>query len=452
LSDDTVSDDTGAEDGSPPLPAAVRQRVVGLAADALGRLAADEVPPALRQVARFTPTRRAKAGGSALATALEGDPVFRQRVGGRLRERSPDLVDAVEAGTRPPAADPVDVAAAAYLLRPTGWTSLLSAAVSDQHAVEERGRLADLEAAVDRLEGQVRAARAAADEAAARAGTQAQQLRAELAEARRRVRELDAELGRSRSVAAQATAAAEQAVAESSRGAAAAAADARRARSRVTELESALDAARRAGRGERGHDDVRLRLLLDTLLGVAQGLRQELALPPADPADRPADRAASAAGAEVPAGPGVGDVAARALDRDDPGLLDQLLALPGVHLVVDGYNVTKSGYGTLALEQQRTRLVAGLAALAARTRAEVTCVFDGASVGAPTAPTARGVRVLFSAAGQTADELIDRLVRAEPSGRPVVVVSSDNEVAGRAAAAGARALPSTALLRRLDRA
>ena len=63
MSDDTVSDDTGAEDGSPPLPAAVRQRVVGLAADALGRLAADEVPPALRQVARFTPTRRAKAGG-----------------------------------------------------------------------------------------------------------------------------------------------------------------------------------------------------------------------------------------------------------------------------------------------------------------------------------------------------------------------------------------------------
>ena len=79
-------------------------------------------------------------------------------------------------------------------------------------------------------------------------------------------------------------------------------------------------------------------------------------------------------------------------------------------------------------------------------------MFDGASVGAPSVPVARGVRVLFSADGQTADELIDRLVRAEPSGRPVVVVSSDNEVAGRAAAAGARAVPSAALLRRLDRA
>ena len=83
----------------------------------------------------------------------------------------------------------------------------------------------------------------------------------------------------------------------------------------------------------------------------------------------------------------------------------------------------------------------------------MTCVFDGTSVGVPaTSAPARGVRVLFSAEGQTADELIDQLVRAEPPGRPVVVVSSDAEVAGRAAAAGARAVPSVGLLRRLDRA
>jgi len=150
---------------------------------------------------------------------------------------------------------------------------------------------------------------------------------------------------------------------------------------------------------------------------------------------------------------GVGDVAARALAPDDPAVLEQLLALPRVHLVVDGYNVTKSGYGGLPLEQQRSRLLAGLAALAARTRAEVTCVFDGTTVGVPVVSTPpRGVRVLFSAEGQTADELIDRLVRAEPPGRPVVVVSTDREVADRAVTAGARAVPSLALLRRLDRA
>ena len=58
----------------------------------------------------------------------------------------------------------------------------------------------------------------------------------------------------------------------------------------------------------------------------------------------------------------------------------------------------------------------------------------------------RGVRVLFSKPGQTADELIRQLVRAEPPGRPVVVVSSDREVADGCAAAGARPVASTLLL------
>ena len=137
---------------------------------------------------------------------------------------------------------------------------------------------------------------AAADDAAASAVAEAQRLRAELAEARRRVRELEADLGRARSAAAAATADAERSVAEADSTAAAASAQGRRLQSRVAELEAALDVARRTGRGERGHDDVRLRLLLDTLLGAAQGLRQELALPPADRiGDRPADRVAASA-------------------------------------------------------------------------------------------------------------------------------------------------------------
>jgi predicted RNA-binding protein with PIN domain len=185
-------------------------------------------------------------------------------------------------------------------------------------------------------------------------------------------------------------------------------------------------------------------LLLDTLVNAAQGLRRELALPP--PASRPAD----AVGAESAASPFAG-VATRGLDQDDPAVLDQLLALPGVHLVVDGYNVTKSGYGGLALEAQRSRLVAGLGALAARTNAEVTCVFDGAQVDARVTQAVRGVRIRFSDPGETADELIRRLVRAEPVGRPVVVVSSDREVAGGVRRAGARSVSAVALLRRLER-
>jgi predicted RNA-binding protein with PIN domain len=127
------------------------------------------------------------------------------------------------------------------------------------------------------------------------------------------------------------------------------------------------------------------------------------------------------------------------------------LALPQVHIVIDGYNVTKSGYGTLPLAEQRRRLIDSLANLAVRTGAEVTCCFDGAEVEGPTAFRRRGVRVLFSDPGATADELVRRLVRAEPPGRVVVVVSTDGEVARGVRVAGAHPVPSQALLRLLAR-
>ena len=136
---------------------------------------------------------------------------------------------------------------------------------------------------------------------------------------------------------------------------------------------------------------------------------------------------------------------------DDPELVDRLLELPRVHLIVDGYNVTKTGYGELPLVAQRSRLSRGLGALAARTGAEVTVVFDGATRPPVMPPAPRGLRVLFSAAGEIADDVIRRLVAAEPEGRPVVVVSSDREVARDIARAGAYPVASALLLRRLDR-
>ena len=80
--------------------------------------------------------------------------------------------------------------------------------------------------------------------------------------------------------------------------------------------------------------------------------------------------------------------------------------------------MTKRGFAEMSLEQQRKRLITGLGGIAAQTGDEVTVVFDGAERvhGLPPAP--RGVRVLFSRKGETADELIRRLVRAEPAGPP----------------------------------
>jgi YacP-like NYN domain len=56
------------------------------------------------------------------------------------------------------------------------------------------------------------------------------------------------------------------------------------------------------------------------------------------------------------------------------------------------------------------------------------------------------VRVLFSAPGIQADDVIADLVRAEPTGRPVVVISSDRRVADHGVRTGARAAPSSVFL------
>ena len=137
---------------------------------------------------------------------------------------------------------------------------------------------------------------------------------------------------------------------------------------------------------------------------------------------------------------------------DDPQLLEQLLALPRVHLVVDGYNVTKTAWPELALEKQRDRLLAGLAPVAARSGAEMTVVFDAADKKErPPVNRPRGVRVLFSPLGVIADDVIRELVDAEPQGRPVVVVTSDQEVVRDVARAGARPVAAPALARLLAR-
>lgn len=84
-----------------PLPEAVRRRVVALVSDAFGGLTVPELPAQLRQYARFTPTRRAKFAGNAMAAALEGDALFRRRIGERLKESQPELTGALEAARRP---------------------------------------------------------------------------------------------------------------------------------------------------------------------------------------------------------------------------------------------------------------------------------------------------------------------------------------------------------------
>ncbi len=432
----------------------MRRRVLQVAAVVLGVMTVTDAPVSLRRVRSFAPARRAVAGAVPLAAALAHDDGFRARVAAGLAEAEPLLVDALHAGTTPHAADPVDVAAAAYLLRPDGWVELVARADESERERQESGAGEQARAAADRLTAQLAAARAEVEAVRATERAERERLEVELAAVRRELRRhrSDADRARAQSRAALEQAAAQQDEAEQL----ARSADdrLRRAARESAAARETVEALRRSERGGRSLAGARARLLLDTLIDAASGLRYELALPPADvlPADAvAASLAADGSPGDADAAAGAGAVARGRAD-DDPSRLDELLRLPRAHLVVDGYNVTKGAYGGLPLVDQRRRLVAGLSSLVARTRAEVTCVFDGAVVeGRGVTPTVRGVRVLFSDPDETADDLVRRLVRAEPTGRVVVVVSSDREVADGVRAAGARPVPSSALARLLDR-
>lgn len=417
------------------LAEAARQRLLQLAADVLGRMAAEEMPASLRPIAKFTAQKRQRLGAPALAAALDADAEFRARVAEVVAESAPQLAEAIRDGMPTGASDPLDVAVVAYLTRPDGWREVITEVNARRAGERDRGESAAqnsrLRAEVSELRSRLKADTARVRETLAAAGAAAS---AEIAELKRQARVRAGELGAAERGRLDALAALAEVRQEAQSAASAREAELRRARARIAELERALESARRSARTDRDVDDARLWLLVDTLTGAAAGIRRELSLPA--PALRPADTVDGAV------------TAAAHRSVDDTASFDRLLALPNVHLIIDGYNVTKTGYGELPLAAQRTRLVSSLAALAARGGTEITVAFDGGVRPPAQPPAPRGVRVLFSEAGEIADDLIRRLVAAEPQ-RPLVVVTSDREILTDMRRAGAWTVPSAVLVSRL---
>jgi predicted RNA-binding protein with PIN domain len=465
-----------------PVPDPVRAAVVALAAEVLGAMDAAAVPAALRAVRRFTPRRRAEAGSGPLWAAVLQDDGFRARVarawaqahpgaaaallpGDGARDTAGDPAPAAEevaagAGDAAPAAgaapavagraetpaatDPVVLATGLVLLRPDGWGDRLATV----DLADDRGAPGPADAAPDGRTAPGDVVRTAAELRRLAARLAAETERADTAEAevaalRKEARRLRSDADRARAEARRAAeraasvaGAAERVHAEVARVRAAADEDRRRA-------EDLARAAREDAAVLRDLAEVRVRLLLDTVVEAGAALRTELALPPAG--RMPAELVGPAAVA------GPARATSRGRTADDPALLDELLALPRAHLVVDGYNVTQLAWPEQPLAEQRRRLLERLANVAGRTGAEVTCCFDGQDAPGGRAPAApRGVRVLFSA-GEIADDLIRRIVRAEPTGRVVVAVTADRALGADLEAAGARVLPSATLLARLGR-
>jgi predicted RNA-binding protein with PIN domain len=420
------------------LPDAVRSRLAELAATAVGAMPVTDVPVPLRRLARFTPAKRAKLGGPALTAELEASAAFRTAVVAWWEEHRPgELTTAAD--------DPLIAAAAALLNDDPDAGEAVAAAARRGEAGELRAERDAALSRVDKLTVELERLRGELTEARAQARTAGQHRDHEYQQLRRRVSEQGAQLRAAR----DAQAAAEQAVEELRRSAerdlAAATAERDRERARAEAERRRADraaaevaAARQAAREARKADEMRLSLLMDTLGGALTGLRRELALGGGGP--RPGDLVAGARSTR--GGTAVSSVVE----------LDALLAVPSLHLVVDGYNVSKTGYPELPLADQRSRLVGQLGSLAARTGVEITVVFDGAGVITAPPRGSRGVRVLFSDPGVLADDVIRDLVAAEPQGRPVVVATSDRAVVESVRRCGAHAVPSAVLLKRLVRA
>lgn len=414
------------------LPEAVRAAAIDVAARVVAAVDVRQVPQTLRQVALFTPAKRAKRGAVRLGRALDEDAGFRALVASRLPAAY---------GADP--ADPVRACARAFLTRLPHGVDLLAAARRSDSLVALRTQVSELSATVESLTARLASTMSAGQQAGsdpASPGPVPHPAQAEIDKLRVRLRQQGTQLREARDLAdrrvAEAEAGAAAAEANLERERANAAAWQQRAEQETHRAELAQQAlARQRDRATQARLDAdrRMGLLLDTVIDAAAGLRREwrLAAGGADPAD------VVARGLATP-GP-------RQSRPADAALLLQWLTLPGAHLIVDGYNVTKTGYGELSLAQQRDRLTRSLTALAARTGAEVTVVFDGAAVVVPTSST-RGVRVVFSPPGVIADDVIRQLAAAEPAGRVVIVVSSDREVADGVRRSGSRVAASAVLL------
>lgn len=237
----------------------------------------------------------------------------------------------------------------------------------------------------------------------------------------------------------------------SEREAAASAADATAARA---EAESALADAEKAER--RARKDVaaaesrekdatqQLKAARKDLAAARRRIAElELALEKATQAKRPRP-----AKKESPLGPRRPLPVPAGRLEDDPLTLDAWLDAPGVHLLVDGYNVTKSaaGFPDLDLPSQRERLIEQLEKLALRKNVPTTVVFDGSDVAPGTSRLGRTrVRVEYSRPGEIADDhLVAKLAALPP--HPVVLVTGDRELQERAGAEGATIAVAAQLL------
>jgi predicted RNA-binding protein with PIN domain len=467
---------------SEPLPEVPEPLLAGYLDTALATLrAADQtdLPGPLRQYQTWTPKRlRNPRVLGVVRRTLDLDVSFRKAVDERVLEEEEALARLVRAGRHTEALasgeTPEAVARVGIALGQEGQAAV-QAAVEAAATSQARAEAAAVRSALAGAESELDTARQRAETEAAAARVAREELRAAREELRRVERErrglaermegLERELAQS---AAALRAAREEAADER-----------RRLRGRASELQARLAESQRNERALRrsaGQVDPAVTEALGALerdlavLRRVTGLEEEAGTAGGTGASPAAGgggtRTGQSPGAAGGAGrgtgrpPGAGAATARRPERrplavpggrgaDDPETLAAWMGADGVLVLVDGYNVTKhpQGFPERGLEDQRTLLLDLCRRLARRFGAEVTVVFDGGTVGPiPTRLPLGPVEVVFTDPGRTADDEIVVRVNAAPPERPVVVVTSDNELRSRVGALGATVVRSPALL------
>ena len=128
-----------------------------------------------------------------------------------------------------------------------------------------------------------------------------------------------------------------------------------------------------------------------------------------------------------------------------------LLRVKGAERLVDGYNVAKLGWPLLDLDQQREQCTLAVENIAKRWNMAVTIVFDGASVEGAHTSARRKVRIVYSPAGVSADDVLRAEVAAADLAKPVVVVTNDRAIITDVVASGANTVSSDDFLHLLRR-
>lgn len=395
-------------------------------------------PRQIRPVLRFA--RLPDRALQTVAATIDADSDFRERVRAAMEAED--------------ARDDIGLAGVLFVERPDGWEDELERiAMAAAERSSKAGEEADDRRAARRL--------AAVEE-------EARVLTAALAAARNQVTELSAALATERAARSAAASELESALSRISqlererdaahRRAAAADRDLAALRHQVDEERGARE--NDAHLAARRHvDDIAptLRGTLDGAVAAAQELHASLtraadalaSVPLAVPSDglstetRAREIPARRRAAPVPAG----------LMADSAETAEHLVRLPGVTLIIDGYNASLRAWDDLPLDEQRRRLVDAAGELAARTGTAITVVFDGAADNASVAPASRrhSVDVRFTPSHIEADDAILDLVDALPATQPVLVASDDRRVRAGSERRGANVLTQRQLFGLLRR-